>query len=373
MKINCEIIRDLLPLYAEGLCSGESRNLIESHLKTCADCRKLADGLPDDTPPEAIVPEESKALKKVSRKLKRGKLWVAVLIVLLLELGYLTAGQLLKRTSIQSFETVWRSIEVYPLARMLARGDFDRYAAYMTTGELYNHYTYKYYDEIHARDIADLKASFQAAYGGSEVGRISVQSCYDYPREGGPSVIYTDICIRYKDGNILELEGGKDEEGLFGFSVITSSNENDVQEAAAQEFQDVMRYVNHHGNNSLFISEVLFTTEKLPADPETRFTLLSHRFQPAYQTSAIDSIKSFLGKGYCTTYCTISAPRYDAERHMLYYEMTLTGRDTRGTAILAGRMYFDHTGYIPPQPEDVTVYRNGCTDGLAEALLHFFG
>ena len=33
--MNCEIVRDLLPLYADGLCSEESRRAVEEHLKSC--------------------------------------------------------------------------------------------------------------------------------------------------------------------------------------------------------------------------------------------------------------------------------------------------------------------------------------------------
>ena len=34
-KIPCEIIRDLLPLYQDDICSEKSRNAIEEHIKEC--------------------------------------------------------------------------------------------------------------------------------------------------------------------------------------------------------------------------------------------------------------------------------------------------------------------------------------------------
>ena len=37
--MECNIIRDLLPIYADGLESEESRALIEAHLEGCPDCR----------------------------------------------------------------------------------------------------------------------------------------------------------------------------------------------------------------------------------------------------------------------------------------------------------------------------------------------
>lgn len=39
MTANCEIIRDLLPLYFDGALSDASRTLIRAHLRTCPACR----------------------------------------------------------------------------------------------------------------------------------------------------------------------------------------------------------------------------------------------------------------------------------------------------------------------------------------------
>ena len=38
MKTDCNIIRDLLPLYADDVCSKESRALVDEHLQECPDC-----------------------------------------------------------------------------------------------------------------------------------------------------------------------------------------------------------------------------------------------------------------------------------------------------------------------------------------------
>ena len=38
MEISCEVIRDLLPLYHDGVCSEASRRLVEEHLKNCPAC-----------------------------------------------------------------------------------------------------------------------------------------------------------------------------------------------------------------------------------------------------------------------------------------------------------------------------------------------
>ena len=40
MKISCEIIRDLLPLYMDGVCSEESRKAVDEHVRDCEKCRE---------------------------------------------------------------------------------------------------------------------------------------------------------------------------------------------------------------------------------------------------------------------------------------------------------------------------------------------
>ncbi len=41
METNCNVIRDLLPLYADQICSEESRELVDGHLAQCRDCSSL--------------------------------------------------------------------------------------------------------------------------------------------------------------------------------------------------------------------------------------------------------------------------------------------------------------------------------------------
>ena len=39
--MDCDVIRDLLPLYADEACSEKSRTLVNEHLLDCADCREM--------------------------------------------------------------------------------------------------------------------------------------------------------------------------------------------------------------------------------------------------------------------------------------------------------------------------------------------
>ena len=45
MKTECEVIRDLLPLYADDACSDKSRDLVKEHLQECEACREMLNDL----------------------------------------------------------------------------------------------------------------------------------------------------------------------------------------------------------------------------------------------------------------------------------------------------------------------------------------
>lgn len=48
MIVDCNIIKDLIPLYKEGISSKESKELVEEHIKTCKSCRDYYQSLDDD-------------------------------------------------------------------------------------------------------------------------------------------------------------------------------------------------------------------------------------------------------------------------------------------------------------------------------------
>lgn len=55
--MECNIIKDLLVLYVDNLCSDESNNYIEEHLKQCETCKKFYDEMAGELPQEQKVEE----------------------------------------------------------------------------------------------------------------------------------------------------------------------------------------------------------------------------------------------------------------------------------------------------------------------------
>lgn len=89
---HCNIIKDLLPLYVDGLCSEESAALVDAHLTDCPDCRGTLE-LFAAAPAVELVDEKS-AFERFGKNMKKRNLrkivlsTVSVLLVILV-LGYL--------------------------------------------------------------------------------------------------------------------------------------------------------------------------------------------------------------------------------------------------------------------------------------------
>ena len=57
MKLDCEIIRDLLPLYGDNVCSEKSREAVEEHLRECETCREELKALGENNIPALLRAE----------------------------------------------------------------------------------------------------------------------------------------------------------------------------------------------------------------------------------------------------------------------------------------------------------------------------
>ena len=88
-QLNCEIIRDLLPSYADGQTSDITNTAIEEHISECRDCADMLRRMKE--PEEDILSqkEEINYLKKV-KKSKRLTAWISTAIALVI--GLIAAG-----------------------------------------------------------------------------------------------------------------------------------------------------------------------------------------------------------------------------------------------------------------------------------------
>lgn len=73
MKTPCSVIRDLLPLYQDGVCSPESRQLVEEHLEECETCRAEWERMSAPIPTAHPQVEERTVAQAASSAWKRGR------------------------------------------------------------------------------------------------------------------------------------------------------------------------------------------------------------------------------------------------------------------------------------------------------------
>lgn len=81
MKINCTVIKDILPLYVEEMVSEDTRVLIENHIDECIDCKKEVEEM--KTPPNIPIDINTTGFKNVKSKLYREKFNVIIFSIML--------------------------------------------------------------------------------------------------------------------------------------------------------------------------------------------------------------------------------------------------------------------------------------------------
>lgn len=85
MKITCNIIQDMLPLYVDDVLSEDSRKMVEEHLKDCEVCCEKRRNMEEDSLPsfsqasENEKNAEKEILLGIRRRIRRKRL-AAVLI-----------------------------------------------------------------------------------------------------------------------------------------------------------------------------------------------------------------------------------------------------------------------------------------------------
>lgn len=103
-KIPCDVIRDLLPLYKDDVCSENTKNLIEEHLPECEECREYLEALDMDLPTVVLSPggtdpkdrggfdapvlEDIEIFKKIAHRMSLTKVVIGFLALTVLVMAF---------------------------------------------------------------------------------------------------------------------------------------------------------------------------------------------------------------------------------------------------------------------------------------------
>lgn len=85
MKVNCNIIGDMLPLYADDVVSEDTRTLVEEHLADCESCREKYEDMKRELCEQmelSAAQAEKQSLISVKKELKKKRIMTAILSVM---------------------------------------------------------------------------------------------------------------------------------------------------------------------------------------------------------------------------------------------------------------------------------------------------
>lgn len=76
-KLNCNVVRDILPLYADEVVCADTRELVEEHLTECENCRGELEAMrkPVALP---VQPDAVMGLKEIRRRWGKKQLWKGI-------------------------------------------------------------------------------------------------------------------------------------------------------------------------------------------------------------------------------------------------------------------------------------------------------
>lgn len=95
MKVECSVVRDLLPLYLENMVSKQTAQYVRQHLSECPECQQELESygsIPENNPVQQ--PEsESKSFRKIMGRLNRQLYFLSYgLIIFFILLGFSLTG-----------------------------------------------------------------------------------------------------------------------------------------------------------------------------------------------------------------------------------------------------------------------------------------
>lgn len=88
MRITCNVIRDILPLYAENMVSEDTRKIVEEHINNCDKCKKELEDM--KTSIDLPIDTDMTPLKKIKASIRKKKLQ-AVIFTAMLTIAIITA------------------------------------------------------------------------------------------------------------------------------------------------------------------------------------------------------------------------------------------------------------------------------------------
>lgn len=384
--MKCEVVKDLLPLYDEKLCSAESAALVEEHIKTCAACKSLLEKLPKAELPKA----DTDALKPFVKIKRRFRIKIIVLITIgvvllavLIPVGYLTVNQIFHINGGTDFEDLIYKHEVRQFAEMIVEGRMEEYVQryenlYLGETPDGTPITYKdfYLEKLKAayENVRKYKPHIGEIHSQySNHGRLSRSQYFvlEFTRTDG-SVYQITIRTQNYGGSGYGVPDRNDPRFMILLPTLDSEKSYYEQyslileEDIPTDMREIYAFVNtlylaDGGMNVKMIDSYLHKTT-VNAWTEDNVELYGHllavNFAVSDYNAVYDGFADFM-KSNCLLDSAVGSERFDEERNMFYYPVMLIGSDGEHQAVLSIKLYYDEYGFHSPREEDI----KGITSG----------
>lgn len=211
-KIECHVMEDLLPLYAEELCSPETIQDVEGHLEECVTCReKLEQIKQGDEGVDSGIPvgiQDIRPFRKISRKMKHNRIVKITALILLLIVcsvfGVLTVGQFFPTLDCPNYDSILYRFQAKEIARKLVTGDRNEIREVLAElGAVHDYDRILIFDDWWplTNDIVEHLAERQTAFGQGDVS-ICVEGVSYAEGEQERSVYGVQLDIQFEDKEI---------------------------------------------------------------------------------------------------------------------------------------------------------------------------
>ncbi len=167
-KYDCEIIKDLLPLYADNVCSEKSANIVEEHLNDCSECSEELRKIKECPIVPEVDVDMKKAVKNAGKRIKKGKKktiieTIALVLILVILFGVIGMYRFILYSAKANHQTYNGSSAVFNqtcesvTVDLVNKKDYENDSATLFVGK---DYKIENYEESHSQKLIISKNKY---------------------------------------------------------------------------------------------------------------------------------------------------------------------------------------------------------------------
>ncbi len=389
-KISCDVMADLLTLYADDLCSESSKALVEEHIANCDECKSKLENYKTEIGVEIKREKEDVTpLKKVNKKLRRRKVTAIILAVILgiilICLGILCYGEATNKfvsfTSLSDMAELKKITKEFcsgnsaPLIDIIASNVDDYYDMRNSGFEDYEDY------KSHLKTVADK--IYEEAINGSKY-EIKLTEFYFEPYEDKLAYL-TNIGSTYYVYDITDENGDLLVQLLFNkikgkyYAVDITNGKGQTTFDNFPQDRALIKIALKHSVNKAYeaIMEGTYDKESIPGP-----ALVIRYYKPdeagfeEYRKTLSEKLYDLYENGLCLKDTMFSVDSFDNENGKWIYKVWFEFENTKNGESVFLESYFHYINYnfyiIKDRPAQIISGDNNLTQEQTGMLTTVF-